>query len=130
MKAKTLSILLAACIPFLLVFSISQDPAAASGREDYIEVIVKESDGCNASGGEFDAIYYGRDIDVRFFFASGGNNKALEIKDKGKDLQDVKSIVCPPPGKKKIPISGKKLKLEGLWRSPETFIAYEIYLSE
>lgn len=130
MRAKTLSIVLAACIPFVLVLLVSQNPAAASGREDYIEVLVKESDGCNSAEGKFDAIYYGRDVDVRFFFASGWNNKALEVKDKGKDLKDVRSIVCPAPGEKKVPISGKKVKLEGLWRSPGTFIANEIYLSE
>lgn len=130
MRAKNLSIVLAACVPFIWVLLVSTGPAVASDREEYIEVVVKESDGCSSSGGEFDAIYHGQVIDVRFSFASGWNAKALEIKDKGKDLKDVKSIVCPPPGEKKLPISGKKLKMEGLWRSWETFMVYEIYLSE
>lgn len=127
---KKMFVLLPVCFAFAWLLLVSAGPAAASGRQDYIEAIVKESDGCSSTGGKFDAVYQGREVDVRFSFISGWNEEALEINRKGKDLKDVKSIVCPSPGEKKLPISGKRLKIEGLWMDWHTFLANEIYLTD
>ncbi len=129
-RARNLPVVLAVFVALACLSLGSAGPAAASGRNEYIEVVIKESDGCSATGGKFDGTYMGREIDVRFSFTSGVNVKALEIKQFGKEVKDVKSIVCPPPGEKKLPITGRKLKIEGLWRSWESFIAEEIYLSD
>jgi hypothetical protein len=128
--ARKLSLTLPVCFAFAGLLLVSAGPAAASGRQEYIEAVVKESDYCSSLGGKFDAIQNGRKIDVEFSFISGWNKEALEINNKGKDLEDVKSIVCPPPGEKKLPITGKKLKMEGLWKNWDTFVAYEIYLPD
>jgi len=99
--------------------------AQSKGKMVRISSIIGKTGGCGTAGGNFEAFYAGKQIQVTFTYTKTKvykGNKQI----KGAFPDDIFNVGIG----KTHPLAGTHIEVEGYWYNPTTFEAIKIYLPQ
>jgi hypothetical protein len=109
----------------IIVTGINIADAQSKGKMAKISSIIGKTGGCGSAGGNFDAFYAGKQIQVTFTYSKTKvykGNKQI----KGPFPDDIFNVGIG----KTHPLSGTHIEVEGFWYNPTTFEAKKIFLPQ
>jgi hypothetical protein len=107
------------------VFSLIPSETYLMAKTGSTEIDVRAGDTYAGNGmGSFDTVYNGKKMEVLMYW------NEVKVYKNNKKLSDVSSPFFPYDTQisQKGPISGKTVKVIGIWKSPNSFKATEIYI--